>query len=77
MQTETKKSDFKSNSFAYKVNDNEASISESVEDEDDIPMNHGPTGLTDGARPADHHFDLTSKPLEIDLDEEDLDEANY
>ena len=33
--------------------------------------------MTDGARPTDHHFELTSKPLEINLYEDQVEENEY
>lgn len=42
-------------------------VRETVEEQDDGFIDHKETGVTDGAKPTDHHFELTSKPLEINL----------
>ena len=35
--------------------------------EDDDVVIHKETGMTDGAKPIDHHFLLADKPLEINM----------
>ena len=35
--------------------------------EDDDVVIHKETGMTDGAKPIDHHFLLAEKPLEINM----------
>ena len=52
-------------------------VRETVEDQDDGFIDHKETGVTDGARPTDHHFELTSKPLEINLYEDQVEENEY